>query len=60
MSAPVPVPSARVTIFVRQRNRVAGIPDAGMTLVSIAERIVKDDWLRPDLDSGALEPVPEP
>ena len=44
----------------RQRNRVAGIPDAGMMLVSIAERTVKDDWPRPDLDRGALEPVPEP
>ena len=31
-----------VTIFVRQRNRVIGISDAGLTLVSIAERIVKD------------------
>jgi len=31
-----------VTIFVRRRNRVIGISDAGRTLVSIAERIVKD------------------
>jgi LysR family cys regulon transcriptional activator len=31
-----------VTIFVRRRNRVIGISDAGRTIVSIAERIVKD------------------
>ena len=31
-----------VTIFIRRRNRVIGISDAGRTLVSIAERIVKD------------------
>jgi LysR family cys regulon transcriptional activator len=31
-----------ITIFVRRRNRVIGISDAGRTLVSIAERIVKD------------------
>jgi LysR family cys regulon transcriptional activator len=31
-----------VTIFVRRRNRVIGISDAGLTLVSIAQRIVKD------------------
>lgn len=31
-----------VTIFVRQRNRVIGLSDAGRTLVAIAERIVDD------------------
>ncbi|HEY4374191.1 MAG TPA: LysR substrate-binding domain-containing protein [Burkholderiales bacterium] len=31
-----------VTIFLRRRNRVTGLSDAGRTLVAIAERIVKD------------------
>lgn len=31
-----------ITIFVRRRNRVVGISDAGRTLLSLAERIVKD------------------
>lgn len=31
-----------VTIFLRRRNRVIGLTDAGLNLVPIAERIVKD------------------
>ena len=31
-----------VTIFVRRRNRLVGLTDAGRALVSIAERMVKD------------------
>lgn len=31
-----------ITIFVRQRNRVIGLSDAGRTILSLAERIVKD------------------
>jgi LysR family cys regulon transcriptional activator len=31
-----------VTIFIRRRNRVVGVSDAGRVLISIAERIVKD------------------
>ena len=31
-----------VTVFLRRRNRVIGLSDAGHTLVPIAERIVKD------------------
>jgi len=31
-----------VTIFLRRRNRVIGLSDAGLTLIPIAERIVKD------------------
>ena len=31
-----------ITIFIRRRNRVIGVSDAGRTLVAIAERIVKD------------------
>jgi len=31
-----------ITIFVRRRNRLVGISDAGRTLISIAERIVND------------------
>ena len=31
-----------MTVFLRRRNRVIGLSDAGQNLVPIAERIVKD------------------